>query len=53
MKTYNQPAASKLLDRFDKELKTLITEDLKLFMIKNQFLAHNKQAVIQPTLSIA
>jgi hypothetical protein len=53
MKTYNQPAVNKLLTRFDNELKTLITKDLKSFMIKNQFLARNKQAAIQATLSIA
>jgi hypothetical protein len=34
MKTYNKPATSKLLKRFDNELKQLLMEDLKVFRAK-------------------
>ena len=38
MKTYNKPAASKLVARFDKELKSILMNDLKaLKKAKNQF----------------
>lgn len=38
MKTYNKPAASKLVVRFDKELRELLINDLKaLKVVKNQF----------------
>ena len=53
MKTYNKPATSKLVKRFDNELKELLSNDLKAFMAKHPFLARNKQAIIQPTLSVA
>ena len=53
MKTYKKPAASKLLTRFDNELKNLLTNDLKLFMAKNPFLMLKKQAMVQSTLSVA
>ena len=53
MKTYKKPAASKLLTRFDNELKNLLTNDLKLFMAKNPFLMLKKQAMEQSTLSVA
>jgi len=53
MKTYNKPAVSKLLKRFDNELKALITKDLKSFMNNNPFLMRNKQAATQPPLLIA
>jgi hypothetical protein len=37
MKTYNKPATSKLVARFDRELKNLLMEDLKaLKQVKNQ-----------------
>ena len=45
MKTYNKPAASKLLKRFDNELKQLLMEDLKAFRAKNQ--QRNNQPAIQ------
>jgi len=35
MKTYNKPATSKLLARFDNELKQLLMEDLRVFRAKN------------------
>ena len=53
MKTINKPSASKLSARFDKELKDLLSNDLRLFMAKNPFLMRNKQAMVQPTLSVA
>ena len=52
MKTYNKPAASKLLVRFDNELKNILMNDLKSFMDRNQFLS-NKQANAQSNLSVA
>jgi hypothetical protein len=53
MKTYNRPAVSKLVARFDNELKNLLTSDLKLFMDRHQFLKNNKQANVRHTLYIA
>ena len=53
MKTYNKPVVSKLLIRFDNELKNILTKDLKSFMAKNPFLISNKQAIIQQELSVA
>jgi|GEM_PF-524756 len=53
MKTYNEPAASKLINRFDMELKNLLTNDLKAFMSKNPFLMRKKQTLTQDTLSVA
>jgi hypothetical protein len=44
MKTYNKPATSKLVTRFDNELKNLLMEDLKAFKSRNKFVAANKQA---------
>jgi hypothetical protein len=52
MKNFKRPSASKLLIRFDNELKELLTTDLKSFMEKNPFLSSNKQAT-RPTLSVA
>lgn len=51
MKTYRKPAASKLLIRFDNELKELLSVDLKAFMEKNPFTG-NKQATTN-TLYVA
>ena len=53
MKTFNKPAASKLLTKFDNELKNLLANDLREFMAKNPFLRSKKQAMMQPTLSVA
>jgi hypothetical protein len=53
MKTYKKPAASKLLAKFDTELMSLLTSDLKLFMARNPFLMSKKQAIMQSTLSVA
>ena len=46
MKTYNKPATSKLLVRFDNELKQLLMEDLKGFRAKN-FRRNNQPATQQ------
>jgi hypothetical protein len=51
MKTIQKPAASKLVKRFDNELRDILMNDLKSFMAKNPFL-RNKQANVQ-TLSVA
>jgi hypothetical protein len=53
MKTYKKPAASKLLIRFDNELKELLSSDLKAFTERNPFFSSNKQANVQHTLSVA
>ena len=44
MKTDKQPATSKLLKRFDNELKNMLMEDLKAFKAKTQFISGNTQA---------
>jgi hypothetical protein len=53
MKTYNKPATSKLVTRFDNELKNLLMEDLKAFKECSQFLPSNKQVPAQQQLSAA
>jgi hypothetical protein len=53
MKTQNKPAAHKLSVKFDKELKTLLSKDLKLFMAKNPFLLSNKQVAAEQPLAVA
>ena len=47
MKTYNKPSTSKLVARFDNELKNLLMEDLKAFRERNKFVTSNKQIVAQ------
>ncbi len=44
MKTYNKPATSKLVARFDKELRELIMNDLKAFKAKRQYNIDSKIA---------
>jgi hypothetical protein len=53
MRTQNKPATSKLVRRFDNELKDLLINDLKSFMEKNPFVMRNKQAMMQHGLSVA
>jgi len=53
MKTYNKPATSKLLARFDNELLNIIREDLKVFRDRNKFITSNKQATAQQNLTAA
>lgn len=45
MKTYKKPATSKLVARFDNELKNLLMEDLKAFKAKDQF--YNNRAIVK------
>ncbi|WP_214072674.1 hypothetical protein [Mucilaginibacter sp. dw_454] len=44
MKTSQKPATSKLLIRFDNELKALLMQDLKAFRNKGQFTSNNQSA---------
>ncbi|MFA6084729.1 hypothetical protein [Mucilaginibacter sp.] len=53
MKTYTKTATSKLVTRFDNELKNLLMEDLKSFRERNQFSTSNKQATAQQQLKAA
>ncbi len=53
MKTYKKPAASKLLIRFDNELKNILIGDLNSFMDRNPFFARSKQDKEQHKLSVA
>jgi hypothetical protein len=54
MKSYTKPSTSKLVIRFDNELKTLLLSDLdNLRGIKNQRLHSNHQVKVQPRLSVA
>ena len=45
MKTLKKTATSKLVTRFDNELRNLLMEDLKVFNEKNQFKSNNQAAV--------
>ncbi|MBS7564140.1 hypothetical protein KHS38_06955 [Mucilaginibacter sp. Bleaf8] len=46
MKTYRKPSISKLVNRFDNELKNLLLEDLKTVRTaKNQLLNTIKQSI--------
>jgi len=51
MKTYKATSTSKLVARFDAELKKLLMEDLKAFSERNKFT--NNQAVKQQQLKAA
>jgi hypothetical protein len=52
MKTYKKPATSKLVARFDDELRNLLLEDLKALKERGLFTTRNNQAA-QQTLSAA
>ncbi len=41
MKTITKPAVSKLVKKFDNELKNILMNDLQLFMAKNPFRKQN------------
>ncbi|WP_158827187.1 hypothetical protein [Mucilaginibacter lacusdianchii] len=46
MKTYRKPSISKLVNRFDNELKQLLMDDLKTVRsAKNQLLESIKQSI--------
>ena len=53
MKTYNKPAPSKILAKFDNELNNLLANDLREYINSNTFLMRKKQAVIQNTLIVS
>jgi hypothetical protein len=53
MKTFNKPAVSKLVVRFDNELRDILANDLKDFLNRNPFLKRKRQENMQPTLSVA
>lgn len=44
MKTQQQPATSKLLKRFDNQLKEMLMADLKAFRERSQFINSNNQS---------
>ena len=52
MKAYKKPSTSKLVARFDEELKNILMEDLRSFRERNQFKNIKKKAV-QQSLSAA
>ncbi|MDB5155659.1 MAG: hypothetical protein JWR50_366 [Mucilaginibacter sp.] len=47
MKTSQKPATSKLLIRYDNELKNMLMEDLKAFKERGQFTSNNQVAAQQ------
>ena len=54
MKSYKKSSITKLVARFDNELKTLLLNDLdNLKSVKNQHLSSNNQARLRARLSIA
>ncbi len=53
MKAYKKISTTKLVAKFDNELKNLLMEDLRSFKAKNPFLSRNKQEAVQQTLSAA
>jgi hypothetical protein len=53
MKVIKNTAATKLLNRFDKELRNLLTNDLRLFADNNIFSISTKRVTVQPTLYVA
>lgn len=53
MKIKVQTSASKLVARYDNQLKNILLEDLKAFKAKHQFLNSNNQSALQTSLSAA
>jgi hypothetical protein len=53
MKTNKIPATSKLLKRFDNELKNLLNNDLNQFMANNLFLMAKRASAGQQILAVA
>ncbi|MEN0054062.1 MAG: hypothetical protein AAGC65_10350 [Mucilaginibacter sp.] len=53
MKTTKTPSASKLVARFDTELKNILLEDLKNFRAKNKVMNINPQTADTETRSAA
>ncbi|MBE9584787.1 hypothetical protein IM792_10045 [Mucilaginibacter sp. JRF] len=48
----NKPAASKLVSKFDNELRNMLMSDLQAFRAKNPKMGNN-QGAVQQTLSAA
>jgi len=48
-----KPASTKLLVKYDNELKNILLNDLKAFMDSNPFFTIKNQAAAQSTLSLA
>ena len=53
MKPQKKPASTKLLTKFDMELKDILLNDLKSFIAKNPFILSSQQTMVQPTFSVA
>jgi hypothetical protein len=53
MKNLKKISASKLVTSFDLELKNMLTEDMKAFRNKNQFVPSNHQGRSQTRLTAA
>ena len=53
MKSYNKTAPSKLIKKFDDELKNLLANDLQLFMGRNPFFMRRKLAMAPNNLFVA
>jgi len=53
MKAYKTPSASKLVARFDTELKNILLEDLENFRAKNKVMNIKQQTAAQQTRSAA
>jgi len=53
MKAYKKISTSKLVTRFDNELKNLLMKDLKSFKSQNPFYSRNQQEAVQQTLTAA
>jgi hypothetical protein len=53
MKTFKKPATSKLIARFDNDLRNLLMEDLRSFRERTQFTSSNKQEAVQHQLKAA
>jgi hypothetical protein len=51
MKTYSKPSTSKLVARFDNELKNLLMGDLKAFRDRNKFVTGNKEVAAQQSMA--
>lgn len=53
MKSYNRTAPSKLIKKFDDELKNLLANDLQSFMSRNPFFLRRKLAMAPNNLFVA
>jgi hypothetical protein len=53
MKIIKNTTATRLLNRFDNELKNILLNDLRAFSRQNSFLLSKQQAIRRSTLSVA